>query len=159
MTKGKNLDFKCWAMDLLDKLETVTVCDPAIGSGAFAVGMLNVIDETECSIYRNFLPDKPVSSPYERKKRIIFQSLYGVEVKQWAVWITQLRLWITLLIEADDNLKRSEEPLLPSFDFKVRQGDSLIQMLGSTLFPVSGEGMIAADTQRKISDLVKIKTD
>jgi len=147
------------AMDLLDKLETVTVCDPAIGSGAFAVGMLNVIDETECSIYRHFLPDKPVSSPYERKKRIIFQSLYGVEVKQWAVWITQLRLWITLLIEADDNLKRSEEPLLPSFDFKVRQGDSLIQMLGSTLFPVSGEGMIAADTQRKISDLVKLKTD
>ncbi|HPW38876.1 MAG TPA: Eco57I restriction-modification methylase domain-containing protein [Candidatus Syntrophosphaera sp.] len=147
------------AMDLLDKLETVTVCDPAIGSGAFAVGMLNVIDETECSIYRHFLPDKPVSSPYERKKRIIFQSLYGVEVKQWAVWITQLRLWITLLIEADDSLKRSEEPLLPSFDFKVRQGDSLIQMLGSTLFPVSGEGMIAADTQRKISDLVKLKTD
>ncbi|MDD4147864.1 MAG: Eco57I restriction-modification methylase domain-containing protein, partial [Candidatus Cloacimonetes bacterium] len=147
------------AHDLLEKLETVTVCDPAIGSGAFAVGMLNVIDEIECSIYKHFLPDKPVSSPYERKKRIIFQSLYGVEVKQWAVWITQLRLWITLLIEADDSFKHSEEPLLPSFDFKIRQGDSLIQMLGSSLFPVSGEGIIAADIKRKISDLVKLKTE
>lgn len=147
------------ASDLLDKLETVTVCDPAIGSGAFAVGMLNVIDEIECSIYKHFLPDKPISSPYERKKRIIFQSLYGVEVKQWAVWITQLRLWITLLIEADDSFKHSEEPLLPSFDFKIRQGDSLIQMLGSSLFPVSGEGIIAADIKRKISDLVKLKTE
>jgi len=147
------------AKDLLDKLETVTVCDPAIGSGAFAVGMLNVIDEIECSIYEHFLPDKPVNSPYERKKRIIFQSLYGVEVKQWAVWITQLRLWITLLIEADDSFKHSEEPLLPSFDFKIRQGDSLIQMMGSSLFPVSGEGIIAADIKRKISDLVKLKTE
>lgn len=147
------------AKDLLEKLETVTVCDPAIGSGAFAVGMLNVIDEIECSIYEHFLPDKPVSSPYERKKRIIFQSLYGVEVKQWAVWITQLRLWITLLIEAEDSFKHSEEPLLPSFDFKIRQGDSLIQMMGSSLFPVSGEGIIAADIKRKISDLVKLKTE
>lgn len=147
------------AHDLLEKLETVTVCDPAIGSGAFAVGMLNVIDEIECSIYEHFLPDKPVSSPYERKKRIIFQSLYGVEVKQWAVWITQLRLWITLLIEAEDCFKHSEEPLLPSFDFKIRQGDSLIQMMGSSLFPVSGEGIIAADIKRKISDLVKLKTE
>lgn len=147
------------AENLLDKLETVTVCDPAIGSGAFAVGMLNVIDEIECSIYNHFLPDKPVSTPYERKKRIIFQSLYGVEVKQWAVWITQLRLWITLLIEAEDSFKHSEEPLLPSFDFKIRQGDSLIQMLGSTIFPVSGEGIISADIKRKINELVKLKTE
>ncbi|MDX9949378.1 MAG: Eco57I restriction-modification methylase domain-containing protein [Candidatus Syntrophosphaera sp.] len=146
------------ANDLLDKLETVTVCDPAIGSGAFAVGMLNVIDEIENSIHEHFKPDKPLGSGYERKKRIIFQSLYGVEVKQWAVWITQLRLWITLLIEADDDFKHSEEPLLPSFDFKIRQGDSLIQLLGSSLFPVSGEGIIAADIKRKINELMKLKT-
>lgn len=147
------------AQDVLEKLETVTVCDPAIGSGAFAVGMLNVIDEIECSIYNHFLPATPISSPYERKKRIIFQSLYGVEVKQWAVWITQLRLWITLLIEAEDSFKHSEEPLLPSFYFKIRQGDSLIQMLGSTLFPMSGEGILSPDLKRKIGELVKLKTD
>jgi len=143
--------------DLLDKLETVTVCDPAIGSGAFA--MLNVIDEIECSIYEHFLPDKPVSSPYERKKRIIFQSLYGVEVKQWAVWITQLRLWITLLVEAEDSFKHSEDPLLPSFDFKIRQGDSLIQMLGNSLIPVSGEGIISTRIKPKIKKLIQLKTD
>lgn len=51
------------AEELLQKLETVTVCDPAIGSGAFAVGMLNVIDEIECSIYANFLPDTPIDTP------------------------------------------------------------------------------------------------
>jgi hypothetical protein len=147
------------AKDLLEKLETVTVCDPAIGSGAFAVGMLNVIDEIECSIYKHFLPDIPISSPYKRKKRIIFQSLYGVEVKQWAVWITQLRLWITLLIEAEDSFRHSEEPLLPSFDFKIRQGDSLIQMLGSNLFPISGEGVLSPASKSKITQLMKLKAE
>ena len=147
------------AKDILDQLEQITICDPAIGSGAFAVGMLNVIDEIECLLYQNYLTSEQHSNPFERKKRIIFQSLYGVEVKQWAVWITQLRLWITLLIEADDNLKNSEEPLLPSFDFKIRQGDSLIQLLGNYLFPISGEGLVATDIQRKIKELIKLKTD
>lgn len=147
------------AEELLQKLETVTVCDPAIGSGAFAVGMLNVIDEIECSIYANFLPDTPIDTPYERKKRIIFKSLYGVEVQQWAVWITQLRLWITLLIEAEDKFKDSDEPLLPSFDFKIRQGDSLIQMLGDSLFPVSGKGAVSAKMSPRIQKLVRLKND
>jgi len=147
------------AKDILDKLEQITICDPAIGSGAFAVGMLNILDEIECLLYDKFLHQETPNTPFERKKRIIFQSLYGVEVKQWAVWITQLRLWITLLIEAEDDLKNSEEPLLPSFDFKIRQGDSLIQMLGNYLFPVSGEGLIAPEIQKNISALIKLKTD
>ncbi len=147
------------AKDILDQLEQITICDPAIGSGAFAVGMLNVIDEIECLLYQNYLTSEQHSNPFERKKRIIFQSLYGVEVKQWAVWITQLRLWITLLLEAEDNLKNSAEPLLPSFDFKIRQGDSLIQILGDYLFPISGEGLVATDIQRKIKELIKLKTD
>ena len=95
------------AKDILDKLEQITICDPAIGSGAFAVGMLNILDEIECLLYDKFLHQETPNTPFERKKRIIFQSLYGVEVKQWAVWITQLRLWITLLIEAEDDLKNS----------------------------------------------------
>ncbi len=147
------------AKDILDKLEQITICDPAIGSGAFAVGMLNILDEIECLLYEKFLQQETPSNPFERKKRIIFQSLYGVEIKQWAVWITQLRLWITLLIEAEDNLKNSEEPLLPSFDFKIRQGDSLIQILGDYLFPVSGEGLISPQIQNNINELIKLKND
>ncbi len=147
------------AKDILDKLEQITICDPAIGSGAFAVGMLNILDEIECLLYDKFLHQETPNTPFERKKRIIFQSLYGVEVKQWAVWITQLRLWITLLLEAEDNLRNSEEPLLPSFDFKIRQGDSLIQILGDYLFPISGEGLIGPEMQKNINTLLKLKTD
>jgi hypothetical protein len=149
------------AEELLGKIENVTVCDPAIGSGAFAVGMLSVIDEIETTIIENFLPEsyQERASAYERKKRIIFKSLYGVEVKEWAVWITQLRLWITLLIEADDSMKTSNEPLLPSFDFKIRQGDSLVQMIGDELFPISGKGIVSSSISRKINKLTELKTE
>ena len=144
--------------EILDKLESITVCDPAVGSGAFAVGMLNVLYDTEEEIYKNILNEDINTTPFERKKRIIFQSLYGVEVQKWAVWITQLRLWISLFLEAEDELKISDEPLLPSFDFKIRQGDSLIQILGDSLFPVSGEGIIGPDIKKNIDKIQKLKT-
>lgn len=145
--------------EILDKLESITVCDPAVGSGAFAVGMLNVLYDTEEEIYKNILNEDINTTPFERKKRIIFQSLYGVEVQKWAVWITQLRLWISLFLEAEDELKISDEPLLPSFDFKIRQGDSLIQILGDSLFPVSGEGIIGPDIKKNIDKIQKLKTE
>ena len=144
--------------EILHKLESITVCDPAVGSGAFAVGMLNVLYDTEEEIYKNILNEDINTTPFERKTRIIFQSLYGVEVQKWAVWITQLRLWISLFLEAEDELKISDEPLLPSFDFKIRKGDSLIQILGDSLFPVSGEGVIGPDIKKNIDKIKELKT-
>ncbi len=67
---------------------------------------------------------------YERKKRIIGQSLYGVDVMEWAVHVAELRLWLSLIVEADyerEQLHVRNEPLLPYFTFKVRCGDSLVQ--------------------------------
>ena len=111
---------------ILGLLENITVCDPAVGSGAFPVGMLHVLDEVEERLRNRVGRDEEISG-FERKKRIINQSLYGVEVKEWAVWITQLRLWTTLFIDAPDKMRHSLEPILPSLDFKIRQGDSLVQ--------------------------------
>jgi hypothetical protein len=122
------------ALEVLETLNSVTVCDPAVGSGAFLVGMLQVIDELQCNLMDFLTISLP--SPFERKVHIIRNSLYGVEVKEWAVWICQLRLWLTIFIDAPDILRDSKEPILPSLDFKVRQGDSLVQKLGTTAFPV-----------------------
>lgn len=125
---------------LIDALETVTICDPAAGSGAFEVGMLQVLEEALEDLYArpNLPADRRWAAPnrFERKKDIISRSLYGVEVKAWAVWINQLRLWLTLFIDMDDDMRTSQKPLLPNLQFKVRQGDSLIQLLGGKLFPV-----------------------
>jgi len=144
--------------EIISLLEKVTVCDPAVGSGAFPVGMMQVIDEIEEHIYKDRL-NKEVPCAFDRKKRIISQSLYGVEVKEWAVWIAQLRLWISLFIEAPEDMKNSLDPILPSLDFKIRQGDSLVQMIGSKVFPVSGHADIKPEIKRKVTLLKKDKAD
>lgn len=143
--------------EILHFLESITICDPAVGSGAFLVGMMQVLDEVEQSLKTRIgLKD---SDSFERKKRIIVQSLYGVEVKEWAVWICQLRLWLSLFIEAPDEMKNSFEPILPSLDFKVRQGDSLVQRVGSKLFPVLGHANLPSSIKSKVTQLKNLKVD
>jgi hypothetical protein len=143
--------------DILNHLENITICDPAVGSGAFPVGILQVINEIEEHIYEK-LGEKKIST-FDRKKRIIGESLYGVEVKEWAVWITQLRLWIALFIDAPEKMKDSLEPILPSLDFKIRAGDSLVQRVGNKTFPVTGHAFVSQKIKRQVTDLKKLKID
>ncbi|MEX0719053.1 MAG: DNA methyltransferase [Candidatus Paceibacterota bacterium] len=147
--------------ELVKLLSNVTVCDPAAGSGAFEVGMLHVLHDVLDNLYHR--PNAPKELPewddFEQKKSIIAQSLYGVEVKEWAVWINQLRLWLTLFIDMPDAYKESLTPLLPSLNFKVRQGDSLVQRIGNKLFPVQGHAHLSTAIKRKITELRKAKSD
>src|SRR3989338_1578512 len=143
--------------EIVGLLENLTVCDTAVGSGAFLVGMMQVLDEIEQDL-KSRIGVKDIDA-FERKKRIIAQSLYGVEVKEWAVWICQLRLWLSLFIEAPDSLKSSFEPILPSLDFKVRQGDSLVQRVGSKSFPVLGHAMVGETVKRKVTQLKNLKNE
>ena len=145
--------------DILALLERITICDPAVGSGAFPVGMLHVLDEIEQKVRQKIANPDYELADFERKKRIISNSLYGVEVKEWAVWIAQLRLWITLFIDAPDELKHSQEAILPSLDFKMRCGDSLVQRIGSKLFPVQGHADIKKHLKAKITQLKQLKAD
>jgi len=144
--------------ELISKLENISVCDPAAGSGAFPVGMLHVLDEILQHLHGK-LKDRTQPTAFDRKKGIIFNSLYGVEVREWAVWITQLRLWITLFIEAPESLKDSPEAILPSLDFKIRAGDSLVQRIGNKAFPVAEHPGISRQLKAKITALKNAKLD
>ncbi|GIV04294.1 MAG: hypothetical protein KatS3mg015_3124 [Fimbriimonadales bacterium] len=113
---------------LSDLVRRVRVCDPACGSGSFLVGMMLVLDDLQarCSAA---LGEK--ESPYERRKRILQDQLYGVDVMEWAVRVAELRLWLQLLVETDiPKDRRKFSPLLPNLDLKLRPGDSLLQTLG-----------------------------
>ena len=140
-------------------LDNVTICDPAVGSGAFPVGMMQVMESiyTELQKLPQCPPELKESSSYERKKAIIAQSLYGVEVKEWAVWICQLRLWLSLFIDMPEENRVSYEPLLPNLQFKIRVGDALVQRIGSKMFPVQGHADISSKTKQKVTDLKKAK--
>ncbi|MCX6159340.1 MAG: Eco57I restriction-modification methylase domain-containing protein [Ignavibacteriae bacterium] len=143
--------------EILNLLENITVCDPAVGSGAFIVGMLQVLDEIIENLSKRL--NLNTDDIFERKKKIISNSLYGVEVKEWAVWICQLRLWISIFIDAPDELKYSPVAILPSLEFKIRQGDSLVQRIGNKMFPVLGHADVKGRVKSKITELKKIKSD
>ncbi|HPD57480.1 MAG TPA: Eco57I restriction-modification methylase domain-containing protein [Smithellaceae bacterium] len=145
------------AREILAKLESLSICDPAVGSGAFLVGMMQVLDEVE----EHLRPIARLSSVnvFERKKQIIAQSLYGVEVKEWAVWICQLRLWLSLFVDAPDDMRHSPTAILPSLEFKVRQGDSLVQRIGNKTFPVSGHASVGKGVKDKVTKLKNLKTE
>jgi hypothetical protein len=120
---------KLWP-DLDARLREITAVDPACGSGSFLVGMLHILDDLQERANRQFGKHEP---SFDRKKRIIGQNLYGVDVMDWACHVAELRLWLALIIDAEftrEELHVRPEPLLPHFTFKIRCGDSLVQELG-----------------------------
>ncbi|MBE7559182.1 hypothetical protein HS125_09660 [bacterium] len=122
---------KLWP-DFNRVLRETTVCDPACGSGSFLVGMLLVLDDLQARANAQLGLEE---TPYERRRRIIGEQLYGVDVMDWAVHIAELRLWLQLVVETD--LQPAElqfRPLLPNLTFKIRCGDSLVQEIGGINF-------------------------
>ena len=104
----------------------VKVLDPAVGSGAFLVGMLQVLEEA--------LDLLGEPRTLERKKRLL-QNLHGVDALSWAVWMAELRLWLAYFLELPEEEKNSPLPLLPSLGLKVVQGDSVVQVVGGRSVP------------------------
>lgn len=107
---------------VLDKaLCEIKVCDPAIGSGAFPVGMMNEIVRARAAL--SVYIDQPNRSIYELKRNAIENSIYGVDIDGGAVEIAKLRFWLSLVVDEEDikNIKP-----LPNLDYKIMQGNSLI---------------------------------
>jgi len=104
-----------------NKLEDITVCDPAVGSGAFPVGMMSEIVKSR-NVLTAFVQDEK-RTPYNFKRRCIEHSLYGVDIDPGAVEIAKLRLWLSLVVDEDDikNIKP-----LPNLDYKIVCGNSLL---------------------------------
>ena len=102
---------------LNELLKNIKVADPAVGSGAFPLGMINEIVRARkvLNIYLN----EDVSD-YELKKHAITHSIYGVDIDSGAVDIAKLRLWLALVVDED-----TPHPL-PNLEHKIMQGNSLI---------------------------------
>jgi len=98
-------------------LNSVKICDPAIGSGAFPMGILKEIFSIKELIAYNLQTEW---KPAEVKLNIIQNSVYGVDIEKGAVDIARLRFWLSLVV--DENLPKA----LPNLDYKIVVGDSLI---------------------------------
>lgn len=114
-----------------DKLAEIKVCDPAIGSGAFPVGMMHEIVRARGTLTPYF-NDVNERTPYYFKRNTIHNSLYGVDVDAGAVEIAKLRLWLSLVVDEED-LKQIKP--LPNLDYKIVAGNSLLA------FPFKSHGL------------------
>jgi len=104
------------------KLASVRICDPAVGSGAFVVGMMSEIVRTRNALTPYMQPD-PERILYNFKRDAIQDCLYGVDIDPGAVEIAKLRLWLSLIVDEEEqaNIKP-----LPNLDYKIVKGDSLL---------------------------------
>ncbi|TNJ35936.1 Eco57I restriction-modification methylase domain-containing protein [Prosthecochloris vibrioformis] len=108
------------ALAIDSALADITVCDPAIGSGAFPVGLLHEIVSARLAL----APHSGINhSAYELKRHAIANSIYGVDIDASAIDIARLRLWLSLIVDEEDYDRI--EPL-PNLDYKIVRGDSLI---------------------------------
>jgi len=103
---------------ILDALKTIAILDPACGSGAFPMGMLQLL----LKLFERLDPDFDV---YKRKLAIIQNNLYGVDIEEMAVEIARLRAWLSIIVDEED--ARKVQPL-PNLDFKFVRGNSLLSV-------------------------------
>ena len=104
-----------------DKLKAIKVLDPACGSGAFPMGLLNrMID-----ILERISPDESI---YDLKLSIIENCLYGSDIQSIAAQITKLRFFISLICDCEKDASKPNFgiPTLPNLETKFVSANSLI---------------------------------
>ena len=104
---------------VLEVLQTLRICDPACGSGAYLLGMMSELLRLRDALFQSNQIDSPTI--YQRKLDIIQNNLYGVDKDEFAVNIAMLRLWLSLAVDYEGGIPQP----LPNLDYKVAVGDSL----------------------------------
>ena len=113
-------DYDGLRQQIAERLRTVKICDPAIGSGAFPMGLLRELYLCRIAL-EDGVRENRAKSHAEIKKEILQQNIYGVDLDRGAVDIARLRFWLSLVVEED-----VPQPL-PNLDYKIMQGNSLLE--------------------------------
>jgi hypothetical protein len=99
------------------RIGQMRVLDPACGSGAFLVYTLEALSAIAAAA-----GDQRTVS--DRRRAVLTRSIFGVDVNPTAVWLCELRLWLSVVIETAECDPASVSPL-PNLDHNVRVGDAL----------------------------------
>ena len=119
-----------------DILKRIKICDPAIGSGAFPMGLMKQLFVCRAAI-------EHFDNPEIIKRHIIQENIYGVDLEKGAVDIARLRFWLALIVD-----EKSPE-VLPNLDYKIMKGNSL--------FTTFNEKYVNISSKQKHSNIVKIQ--
>ncbi|MCF3588911.1 Eco57I restriction-modification methylase domain-containing protein [Planktothrix agardhii 1029] len=132
----KNLDdddqklIKKYSAEFNNALDRVKICDPAIGSGAFPMGLLHEIFTAKQTLYIFEFGNTTNFNASGVKLNIIQNSIYGVDIERGAVDIARLRFWLSLIVD------EPEPKALPNLDYKIVVGNSLVSKLGDDIIDI-----------------------
>lgn len=150
-----NESYKSWFRQLNDALDNVKICDPAIGSGAFPMGLLHEIFTAKQTLHTFEHGNTKTFDASGVKLNIIQNSIYGVDIEKGAVDIARLRFWLSLIVD-------EEKPkALPNLDYKIVVGNSLVSKLGDDIIDIdwtlneTSHGLFGADLAKQKGDLLK----
>jgi len=138
---------------LYDILNNVRVLDPAVGSGAFLVGMMQEIIRIKTPLAEKL---EIKITPAQIKREIIKSNLYGIDIETEAIEIAKLRLWLSLVV--DEELEKVEP--LPNLDYKLAVGNSLVESFqGRRLIEKEKyqQTLLEDETQKLITEFRKLK--
>jgi len=137
-------------------LDRVKICDPAIGSGAFPMGLLHEIFTAKQTLHTFEHGNTKTFDSSAAKLNIIQNSIYGVDIEKGAVDIARLRFWLSLIVD-------EEKPkALPNLDYKIVVGNSLVSKLGDEIINIdwtlneTSHGLFGADLAKQKGDLLKM---
>lgn len=137
------------AQDLRERLRSVLVVDPAVGSGAFLLAILHEILALVRVLDARIHGSDSVAREnydYDLKSHLIQHNLYGVDIQERAIRICELRLWLSLVVD----YQGTDVPPLPNLTYRLRVGDSLIEHLFG--LPFNLEWAAGTDRGRRIVD-------
>jgi hypothetical protein len=103
--------------ELRIRLDALRIIDPACGSGAFLVHTLESLDALLAAL-------GDTRDPHTRRRELLTRSIFGVDRQPMAVWLCELRLWLSVVIECPA-MHPDRIPPLPNLDHHIRVGDSL----------------------------------
>ena len=127
MTEEQLDDFGCY-------IRNVKICDPAIGSGAFPMGLLNELVRCRKIIgawAKDAVGNMLINDDAALKAEIICNNIYGVDIEKGAIDIARLRFWLSIVVD------EKTPHALPNFDYKFMQGNSLIPTFGGQYINLS----------------------
>ncbi len=131
------------ATGLSEHLDDLRICDPAIGSGAFPIGLLQ-------EIYWIKLTLNPSLGRAHAKRGIIQHCIHGVDLDAGAVEIARLRFWLALIVDEDVPTP------LPNLDYQIMQGNSLLESFEGERLDQLAEPVRAVGRQRLGSDVMEL---
>ncbi|MDL0080330.1 Eco57I restriction-modification methylase domain-containing protein [Helicobacter zhangjianzhongii] len=127
---------------ILAALSTLKVLDPACGSGAFPIGLMQEILDLQ-----DLLGD--TRSPYTRKLEILQSNIYGIDIQPMATEISRLRCFLSLIVDED----RDSIAPLPNLEFKFLSANSLLPL------PQAPTNLDKTNYDKIMQDLLKIRKD